>query len=158
MKRYSTRLEPEAKAARRWRLAAAAVAWTLVCWAPALRPVAAADESPLCRLANLAHTTLLAVDHSVTLVSELEKALDDLVNKSRNAFKACEGDASCRTSSRLRELEEAFNQAYAQKQRMASVRAEAVQRKVELETRYKTLKEQAAEAGCPALEIPDAAQ
>lgn len=113
---------------------------------------------PLCQLTQLARTALQAANHGMSLMDQLEKSIDDRLSESKSAFKTCEQDEACRGSSRLRDLEEAFNQAHTQKQRMASAHNEAVQRKAELETRFGALKNQAMEAGCRELEAPNTAQ
>jgi chromosome segregation ATPase len=96
-----------------------------------------------------ARTALQSAERGVALAGELERVVEARVAESRDAFKACEQDEACRVTSRLRELEEAFNQAHMQKQRIASARAEATQRHAELEARFKTLEQNAAGASCP---------
>lgn len=166
MKKYLARRELDAGVAP-WRwlsLPVALVVGALACFPAAAEdgdapaPSTGAAEAPLCQLTDLARTALETAGRSMTLMAELEKAVEDRVSESKSAFKTCEQDEPCRASPRLRDLEDAFNQAHAQKQRMASAHAEAVQRQADLEARYKSLKAQAVEAGCQIKEIPSAPQ
>jgi hypothetical protein len=139
MKKYSEFQEAKLKTP----ILLAAVLSAFIASAPAH-----AEEPAACVLSGVAETTLQMAEQGMGMVVQLENAIDQRLTESKDAFKACEQDMACRTTDRLHVLENAFNQAHEQKQRVAKAHAEASERKAELEEHYKALKQQA--VGCTA--------
>lgn len=121
--------------------------------APPPPPARRGGDEP-CLLMSATKTALRTAEHGLTLMRDLEKMIDDRVSASRDAFRSCEQDEGCRTSPRLREREDAFNQAHEQKRRMAALHAESTRRKAELEERLKAFDLQAMASHCPGGESP----
>jgi hypothetical protein len=148
MTRQTARRAPE-PSAKRLRAAAIWAAGWLALLSSGGVGAAETEDSGACQLIGLTKTALETADHGVALLAELEKAVQERVTESRDAFQACERDEACRASERLRDLETAFAQAHEQQRRLSASREQAEQSRTELETRLKALAQQVGDVDCP---------